>query len=55
MMCGSVEYRMSKEMAKDILGDRKGPDKKIPAQKYLVNYVNEQMGLLYKCVKVTLF
>lgn len=46
------EYNMSKEMADEILKSRKGEDKKMEPQKYLVKFVNEQMGLLHEVTKV---
>lgn len=39
------EYNMSADMAREILKNRKGDDKKADQQKYLVQYVNEQLGL----------
>ena len=50
---GAIEYQMSALMAKELIRTRKGDDKKLKPQDYLVKYVNEQFGLLFKCVKVT--
>ena len=47
-----LEYNMSKEMATEIIKARKGEDKKMEPQKYLVKFVNEQMGLLHEVTKV---
>ena len=46
------EYNMSKTMSDEILKSRKGEDKKMEPQKYLVKFVNEQMGLMYEVKKV---
>lgn len=48
--CGSVEYTISAELANHILKTHKGPKKN--KQDALCQYVNEQMGLKGKCVKV---
>ena len=50
---GSVEYQMPAQMAKEILNARKGMEKNMRPQEFLVKYVNEECGLLYNCVKVT--
>lgn len=50
---GSVEYIMSSLMADEILKTRKGDDKKMRPQDYLIKYVNEDCGLLRTCTKVT--
>ena len=50
---GNVEYKMPKAMADAILKER--TDKKMRPQEYLVNYVNEQFGLLYNCSKVIVY
>nr|DAT10019.1 MAG TPA: hypothetical protein [Caudoviricetes sp.] len=46
------EYIMSTEMAKGILKDRQGDDKRVPNQKFLCDYVNRECGLMGVCVKV---
>ena len=46
------EYNITEKMADEILKTRKGTDKKMEPQKYLVKYVNEQAGLLYEVSKV---
>lgn len=48
---GAVEYIMPAAFAEQVL--RSAP-KKVKPQDYLVQYVNEQCGLLYKCTKVTI-
>ena len=50
---GSVEYQMSQTMADELLKSRKGSDKNMRPQDYLVKYINTEGGLLYNCVKVT--
>lgn len=47
-----LEYNMSKTLADSILKDRKGADKKMDPQTYLIKYVNEQCNLKGVCVKV---
>ena len=49
----AFEYQMSATMAKEIVKTRKGDDKKLKPQEYLVKYVNEHFGLRYPCIKVT--
>lgn len=46
------EYNMSKIMAMELLKDRKGNDKKLEPQKYLVKVVNETFGLRLPVTKV---
>lgn len=50
---GSVEYQMPEKMADELLKLRKGMEKNMRPQDFLVKYVNEECGLLYNCVKVT--
>jgi hypothetical protein len=50
---GEIEYRMSAEMAREILKARKGEDSKMHPQKYLCQYVNEECGLKGYCTLVT--
>lgn len=47
--CGGVEYKMSYAMAQEIIKSKKGKGR---PQEILVNYVNSQMGLKDKCVRV---
>lgn len=47
--CGSVEYKMSHAMAQEIIKSKKGKGR---PQEILVDYVNSQMGLKGKCVRV---
>lgn len=49
---GAIEYHMPEEEAKDLLKSRKGADLKMDAQAYLCKYVDEQCGLMYRCVRV---
>ena len=51
---GTVEYKMSKVMAEEILKAAKGKSGKLsrPAQEILCDYVNTQMGLKGYCVNV---
>ena len=51
---GSVEYIMPQDFATELLKTRKGEEKKMNPQDFLVKYVNEECGLLYHCVSVTL-
>lgn len=46
------EYNMSKTMADELLKARKGAEKKMEPQAYLVKYVNEQMCLRLSVGKV---
>lgn len=50
---GAIEYQMSQKFADELLKSRKGQDKSMRPQDFLVQYVNEECGLLYNCVKVT--
>lgn len=49
---GSVEYSMPQKLADELLKQRKGSERNMDKQAFLVKYVNEQCGLLYNCVKV---
>ena len=46
------EYNMSKEMATELLNSRKGTDKNMNPQDYLVKVVNEQFCLRLPVTKV---
>ena len=48
--CGSVEYTISAALADHIMKIHKGPKKN--KQEVLCNYVNSQLGLKDKCVRV---
>lgn len=48
--CGGVEYKMSAALAEHIMKTHKGPKKN--KQDALINYVNTQLGLKDKCVRV---
>lgn len=48
------EYVMSKELAKELLDNRNGDEKKMRPHDYLVKTVNEQYGIRGTCVKVSL-
>mgnify|MGYP003306162248 CR=1 FL=1 len=52
---GAVEYLMPKELAKMLLKTRHGTEANMRPQDFLVKYVNEEVGLLRKCEKVTLY
>lgn len=47
------EYVMSKTLAEQLLKDRKGDEKKMDNQKYLIKIVNEQFGVMGTCFKVS--
>lgn len=47
-----VSYTMSEGVAKDLLAQRKGDEKKMQPQAYLCHIVNEQFGIKGHCVKV---
>ena len=51
---GTIEYKMGKQMAEQILNDAKGKNGKLPkpAQEILCDYVNRESGLKGFCVKV---
>lgn len=51
---GAIEYQMSAAVADEILKSRKGADKNLRPQDYLIKYINEEAGLLRKCTKVTI-
>ena len=51
---GAIEYQMPQAFADELLKARKGQDKNMRPQDFLVKYVNEECGLMYNCVKVTL-
>lgn len=46
------EYKMSENMVKTILKQRKEKKAKGTPQEYLCEYVNDQLGIMGKCVKV---
>lgn len=47
---GQIEYKMSKRQAKELIKNYKGPRKN--PQDILIEYVNTNLNLLRKCVKV---
>ena len=47
------EYVMPKEMAKNLLDNRNGEEKKLNPHEYLVKIVNEQFGIRGTCVTVS--
>lgn len=51
---GTIEYKMGKVMAEEILKDAKGKNGKLPkpAQEILCDYVNRECGLKGYCVRV---
>lgn len=52
MKVGTIEYKMSQEMAKKILKTRKPSEMGIKPQDFLCRYVNACFGLKGNCVKV---
>ena len=50
---GAVEYQMPQKFADELLKARKGQEKNMRPQDFLVQYVNDECGLLYNGVKVT--
>ncbi len=50
---GSIEYQMPKKMADELLKARKGAERNMRPQDFLIKYVNEECGLLRACTKVT--
>lgn len=51
---GLIEYQMGRDMAEDVLALRKGKDRGIDPQKWLCDFVNEQMSLIGYCIKVVI-
>lgn len=51
---GLIEYQMGHAMAEDILDLRRGKEKGIDPQKWLCDYINDQMGLIGYCIKVVI-
>lgn len=49
---GSIEYKMSSEMAKKLLKLRKGTELKQTPQEFLCAYVNQEFNLKGHCVRV---
>ena len=49
---GYIEYKMPEQMARELLKNRKGDEKKKNDQEYLVQIVNEQFGLRLPVTKV---
>lgn len=47
-----IEYKMTPEMAKEILKTRKGVEQNMHPQAFLCKYVNEELGVRGNCVKV---
>ena len=52
---GSVEYKMTETLAKELLKKRKGTDAKMNPTDYLCKVVNETFGLKNYCVNVILY
>ena len=46
------EYNMSQQMAKELLKNRKGKERNMDPQAYLVEYVNSEFCLLHPVTKV---
>ena len=49
---GDIEYEMTKELAKQILATRKGPDQNMHPQQFLCKVVNEEFGIKGNCARV---
>jgi len=49
---GSIEYQMPRKYANEILSTRRGQEKNMRPQDFLVKYVNDECGLLRACTKV---
>lgn len=49
---GTIEYKMPEEVVKQYLKMRNAEEKKMTPNEYLCKIVNEQYGLLGKCVRV---
>lgn len=47
-----ISYKMTQEMANQLLKSRKGKDKKIDNQKYLCHWVNTELNLMGYCIEV---
>lgn len=52
---GTIEYKIPYEVARNYLKDRHGKDVKTENNAYLCRVVNEEYGLIGKCVNVILF
>lgn len=52
---GAVEYAMPEGLAQELLKTRKGTEKNMHPEDFLVKVVNETFGLKEKCVKVSRF
>lgn len=50
---GYCEYKMPKQMAQQLLKNRKGEDAKMRPNDFLCKVVNENFGLKEYCIKVT--
>lgn len=50
---GAIEYQMPQKFADELLKTRKGTEKNMRPQEFLVKYVNEECGLMYNCTRVT--
>lgn len=49
---GTFKYKMSHAMAKALLKERKGNEMKMSQQDYLKMIVDEQFGIMGKCIEV---
>jgi hypothetical protein len=50
-----IEYKMPKETAKQLIAARSGPELKKDTNKFLVDYVNTNYGLLGVCRNIILY
>ena len=53
MINNGVKYKMSEQMARELLRDRKGTDAKMNPNEYLCKFVNEQFSIKGVCVEVS--
>lgn len=52
MINNAVKYKMSEQMAKEYLRDRKGSDAKMRPNDYLCKVVNEEFNIKGICIEV---
>ena len=53
MINNGVKYKMSEQMARELLRERKGADAKMNPNEYLCKFVNEQFSIKGVCVEVS--
>ncbi len=52
---GKVEYNMPKAQAEALLKERKGEERKLKPEQYLIKVINESYGLLRNCIAVKVY